>query len=91
VSVFFGKTLQTLLREGDGSMKATLEFDMIQEREELENAIHGGDWKSVVGDFDQKLRGYLKYGHTFKDVDEALEKVREELHDEVNERGLQLS
>jgi hypothetical protein len=89
--LFFWKKIQTLLRERYWSMKATLEFDMLEEREELENAIHGGEWKSVVWELDQKLRGYLKYEHTFKNVDEALEKLREELHDEVNERGLQLS
>jgi len=71
-------------------MKATLEFDMLEEREEMENAIHGGDWKSVVWEFDQKIRSALKYGHGFKDADEALEKLREDLRSEVQERGLQL-
>ena len=71
-------------------MKATLEFDGNEERESLEDAIHGGEWKSVVWDIDQLLRSCLKHGHSYQSADEALEKVRDQLREEVNSRGLQL-
>ena len=37
----------------------------------------------------QKLRGYLKYGHTFKSPDEALQNIRSCLYEEITGRNLE--
>jgi len=71
-------------------MNATLQFILPEEQHEFQLAIRAADWHSVVWEIDQKLRGYLKYGHTFKSADEALEEIRKFLHEEVNDRNLEV-
>jgi len=71
-------------------MKATLEFDMLEEKDDLNFALHGLDWALVAWDMDDKLRGYLKYGHKFQSIDEALETVREQLHEKIDEHNVDL-
>jgi len=72
--------------------KIMWEFDLNEEdvREEFEDAYHGGDWKLVVWDLDQTLRNSIKFGNSYKTVDEALEDVRKEIYDTINEYGLSL-
>lgn len=54
----------------------------------VECAMRGAAMASVLWDFDQWLRGKIKYGNGFKTVDEALETVREELRILVDEAGV---
>ena len=60
-------------------MRATLEFNLPEEREDHNLAIHGLDFALVCWDMDVKLRNWLKYGHKFKTADEALEAARDYL------------
>ena len=64
-------------------MKATLEFNLPEEREEFEGATDGWKWQSVVWDFDQMLREKIKHGNQ-----EELVPVREALRELVSEHGL---
>ena len=41
--------------------KVTLEFDPMDDREDMESAINGWKWKMLVWDLDQHLRSELKY------------------------------
>lgn len=68
--------------------KATLNFKLPEEQYEYKNAIHGGDWKSIVYEVSMFLRNKLKYGHEFKDANEALEAVRDELWNECKDANL---
>lgn len=68
----------------------TLEFPLPEEREEHDTAVHAMDWKMVVLDMDNFLRGKLKYGHGYESVDEALEKARDELRGFIHDRGVTL-
>ncbi len=43
-------------------MKATLEFQLPDEREEHIRAVHAGDAWATLDDIDQELRRILKYG-----------------------------
>lgn len=43
---------------------------------------------SVLSDFKEQLRDWLKYGHEFKTADEALEKAREVYHELLLEAEL---
>lgn len=42
-------------------MKVTLEFDGNEEQDDLQLALNGYKWKSVVWDIDQMLRKTTKY------------------------------
>jgi hypothetical protein len=71
-------------------MKATLEFDLQIEEQEHLDAINGTRWKILLSDFEQTLRNYSKHGHQFKDVEDCLIKLREELHQDIAGEGLTL-
>ena len=78
-------------------MKATLSFQLPEESHEHEQAVNAYKWVSVVWDIDQFLRGMLKYegsnGVQLSDLKtpaDALEKVRDLLWENLNERGLKL-
>ena len=47
------------------------------------------DWAIVSWDLDQLLRNMLKYGHEYKDIDTALQHVRDTLNEMLIDRGLQ--
>lgn len=71
--------------------KVTLEFDSFDDREEMESALNGAKWKMLVWDLDQHLRSELKYNDAITgEVYEALEKVRNRLHELKSESGLTL-
>lgn len=71
-------------------MKAILEFNLPEEREEHELALKGGSWRNVVWELDCKLRNYLKHGHDFKKVDDGLESLRNDLHELLKDQELSL-
>jgi hypothetical protein len=71
--------------------KVTIEFDTDEEREDMESAINGWKWKMLVWDLDQHLRSELKYNDKLTgEAYEAVEKIRERLHDLRRESGLTL-
>jgi hypothetical protein len=41
--------------------KVILEFDSIEESDEIQDAINGWKWKNAMWDLDQKLRDTTKY------------------------------
>jgi len=71
-------------------MKATLEFDLQEEKEELNFALHGLDWALVALDTSNELRKHLKYGHEFKSVDEGLQAVWDRLFEIMDEHNVNL-
>lgn len=70
--------------------KGILEFDLYENRDGFETAVHADAWKSTVCVIEDKLRAYLKYGHDFKTVDNALESIRNSIYDELNFRTIAL-
>jgi hypothetical protein len=72
-------------------MKAILEFNLPEEEIEHKDAINGTSWKLVAWDLDQLLRNYIKY-NSVDDCENnryaAFEKVREELHNIIEAKGL---
>lgn len=68
-------------------MKATLEFDLPEEREEHEVAVHAMDWHLCVWDIAQWLRSKLKFGHDFENAKDALEAARDYLYVVMEDRG----
>ena len=70
-------------------MKATLTFNLPDDNSDFLLAQRGKDYYSYLWDLDQDLRSWLKHGHQFKSIDEALERIREELHEQVNFDGIE--
>jgi hypothetical protein len=71
--------------------KVILEFDPMDDREDMESAINGWKWKMLVWDLDQHLRKELKYNDKLiGEAYEAVEKIREALYELKNESGLTL-
>lgn len=71
--------------------KIILEYDFNEEREEMESALNGWKWKMLVWDLDQHLRKELKYNDKLTgEAYEAVEKIRETLHELKSESGLLL-
>ena len=51
--------------------KVTIEFDRVEEAEELRVALDGYKYKSVIWELDQKLRSVCKYGSSLEGNKEA--------------------
>jgi hypothetical protein len=69
--------------------KVTIEFDTIEEAEEIQDALNGYKWKMIIWDMDQELRKYLKYDETLDAKSyKTVEKLREFLNETINGYGL---
>jgi len=51
--------------------KVTIEFDRVEEADELRVALDGHKYKSVIWELDQKLRSVCKYGSSLEGNKEA--------------------
>lgn len=71
-------------------MKATLEFNLPEDQREFEIANQSKDMLCIIGNLEDALRSYLKYGHEFKTPEEALEAIRARLHEEINIRRVNI-
>lgn len=66
--------------------KVILEFDRVEEYDEIQEALNGWKWASVFWDLDQWLRSEVKYNekNTGSQI-EAYEAVRERLRETMQE------
>ena len=73
-------------------MKAILEFDLYEEREEFKNAINGAKWRILVEDLDNWLRVNTKYASDEVPTQylKGLEDVRDKIRELTFDNGLQL-
>ena len=69
-------------------MKAVLEFNLPDDKEEFAVATKAMDWALLAWDLDQMIRSLLKY-HPEEYDHKALDHIREEIHNIMEERGLQ--
>ena len=67
-------------------MKAILEFDLPEDKEEFEVASKAMDWSILAWDIDQFIRNKIKYE---QDRDGVLQLVRNELNFQMEQKGLQ--
>jgi hypothetical protein len=72
------------------TMIAKLEFNLPEEEDQHRVALHGHAWRCVSEKMDEWLRGKIKYGHDFKDADEALYGARAALHTAIRDEGVNL-
>lgn len=66
-------------------MKATLEFNLIQDNEEFQNAIHGSQYRAALENIREELRSKHKYGHNYESVGEALGEIYDYVCSEIND------
>ena len=66
-------------------MKALLEFELPEDREEYVAASRGMEWALLVWNIDQFIRNKIKYE---QDRDGVLQVVRNELNFQMEEKGL---
>ena len=67
-------------------MKAILEFNLPEDKEEFDVASKGMDWALLVWHIDQFIQNKIKYE---QDRDGILQLVRNELNFQIEEKGLQ--
>jgi len=73
-------------------MKVTLEFELPDEQSDFDSAMNGYKWELAVWDMNQYLRSVTKYASddTSADVIEALDKVRDELFNILDNYNLEI-
>ena len=70
--------------------KVTLEFDSVEEAEDIRNALDGYKWKLALWDLDQHLRNEMKFNNLSNEKYKAFEEVREKIKEFINDYKLQL-
>ena len=69
-------------------MKAILEFNLPEDKEEFDAASKGMDWALIAWDIDQLLRDKLKYGKLLPNTGAELEEIRDTLNEMLVDKGL---
>jgi hypothetical protein len=78
--------------------KVTIEFDTVEEAQDIRDALDGYKWKLAVWDLDQKLRDTTKYGASLigtkpgASVEEqgVAEKVRDLIREYLSDYNLKM-
>lgn len=70
--------------------KVTFTFLLPDDEDDFRCAVDGRGAHAVLWEMDSYLRSRLKYGELSSDVADALQKVRDELHRNLDERGVSL-
>ena len=71
-------------------MKATLEFNLPEERREYRIANQSADLHAVICHLEERLRNYRKHGNHFENASEALDAIHTILYDELNARHIDI-
>ena len=69
-------------------MKAILEFDLPEDKEEFDVASKGMDWALLAWDIDQLLRNKLKYSDLLPNTRAELEEIKNTLNEMLVDKGL---
>lgn len=69
---------------------AYLRFNLPEDQEEYNMVNNAGKLFSALWDIQQELRKYYKYGHEFKDADDAVEKIRDKFYEILGDYHLNL-
>lgn len=70
--------------------KITLEFDSVEEAEDIRNALDGYKWKLTIWDLDQHLRNEMKFNNLSNEKYKAFEEIREKIIAVLNDYQLHL-
>jgi hypothetical protein len=67
--------------------KVTLEFDSIEDSEDLKCALYGWKYAFVIDELDQYYRSIYKYSEIGSEIENA-EKVRDKIREIMYQNGL---
>jgi hypothetical protein len=63
-------------------MKATIDFNLPEDRADFEYAINGHRWASVLWELDNELRAHIKHSDRWTpEQKEAMQKVRDTINE----------
>jgi hypothetical protein len=65
-------------------MKAIFEFDLPADQHDYEMMHQAIRMQKVLWDLSEALRSWQKYGHQFKDANDAVEQIRNEFYTILN-------
>ena len=69
--------------------KVTIEFDSIEDKDEMEMCLNGSKWYSLAWELDQYLRSRMKYENDIsEDTYNTVESARAKLREFMRENGL---
>lgn len=68
----------------------TQEFDFYTEKSEFNIASQAPAMNLAISDIVELLRKYDKYGHEFKSIEEAIQKIREEVYEIIHNNNVSL-
>lgn len=72
-------------------MKATLEFNLPEEKEEFDTAVNANAYRSVLCEFDGQLRKILKYEESITDeMKGTLQGLRDTLNEMARDEGIEI-
>jgi hypothetical protein len=71
-------------------MKSIFEFNLPEDQREYEIMSKSLNTQSFLWEFSQQLRAWYKYGHEFKDADDALNQIRDEFYRLLNEHEVNI-
>lgn len=71
-------------------MKAVFEFNLPEDQREYEVMSQASKTQTFLWDFSQQLRSWYKYGHTFKDADDAVNGIRDEFYRLLNDNEVNI-
>ena len=69
-------------------ISVVITFQLPEHEDDLFNAINGWKWKRVVEKMDNYLRGQIKYVDYPIEIQNKLQKVRDQLNELSNDLGL---
>jgi hypothetical protein len=68
--------------------KVTIEFDTVEDKDEMEMCLNGMKWYLLAWEIDQYLRGRLKYSELSEEVYKEMDDTREKLHEIMRYNGI---
>lgn len=71
-------------------MKAILEFNLPEDKEEFKLANQATSYYLVIEDIDNYLRSRIKYEQNSEEVEKVLQEVREKLYEIISENNLSI-
>ena len=71
---------------------AYLKYRLPEEQDEYNLTNHAGKLYCALHDITDQMRTWYKYGHTFEDADDAVEKIRDRIVEIIyDDNGLNLN
>jgi len=71
--------------------KATITFNLPEEQQDFNDAVHASDYKCILWDLDQHLRSEVKYNEKIDDKTQlAYEAVRDKIQGLLNSYGVSI-